>query len=576
MAFPLRLPVGTSSFAQMREGNELYIDKTAHIADMLDHAGRYCFLVRPRRFGKSLLVSTLEHLFHGHVDLFRDTVIHARRPRSGHWVWPAPAPVIRLNMNVWRAQDAVSLERGLQACIYDLFDRFALAHLARPSSEPGYLFGRLLSSLAARGDKVVVLIDEYDYPILHNLARAALPEIQEVLANFYGVLKNHDEDLRFVFITGVTRFARMGLFSGLNNLYDLSHDHRFHGLLGFTQAEVDRHLTPFMAGVTDLQGDPVPDVATQVRAYYNGYGFAPHLPAAERVYNPFTLVTCLQHGKLAHYWAETGLPGFLPKLLLAQQLTVADLRGLSYKHMVEGVLRPEHLVPLWRTADHASSQPSDVLTLARLMFQTGYLTLVSDPATGQSVTDFPNLEVTAHFATDLVLVMTRNPRFDFHHLTDVCDAVSTCNPADMQTACNDLFAQLTYYGHEPREFHYQSLVHVALLPLRHRVHLAGEVALHQGRSDLIVDMPRATVIMELKMDTRRESPLQQIRDRDYARKYRAEDKPVHLWGITVGSQERQITRIETQVLPASTHAEEEVIDVPAVPKPGGRESSPEA
>ena len=230
------LPAGTHDFSQLRARNELYVDKTAYIADMLDGYSKYCFLARPRRFGKSLLVSTLEYLFQGRADLFRGTALAERRPRTLNWIWPAPAPTIRLNMNDWHTQDAPSLNAGLIDCLEESFERFGLQRPAQ-ARDASRLFSKLLAALAADQGEVAVLVDEYDYPLLHNLENAALPEIQALLANFYGVLKNHDAHLRFVFMTGITRFARTSIFSGLNNMRDLSHEPRFNGLLGFTEQE---------------------------------------------------------------------------------------------------------------------------------------------------------------------------------------------------------------------------------------------------------------------------------------------------------------------------------------------------
>ena len=294
----LRLPGGTSDFAELRAQGELYIDKTAYIADMLDDYSKYCFLSRPRRFGKSLLVSTLEHLFQGHTDLFHDTSIQDRIPHSAHWTWPAPCPVVRLNMNDWYADDASSLQTELQFLVSGLFERFGLTPPPRGNGSAASLFGWFLNALYARRGKAVVLIDEYDYPLLHNLDNPALPAMQKVLAAFYGVLKNQDAHLHFVFITGVTRFARMSIFSGLNNMDDLSHDGHLHGMLGFTEQEVQHHLTPYMTDMADIRGNPLKDVPQRLREYCNGYCFAPEVPDTERVYNPYTTLSCLRRKRL--------------------------------------------------------------------------------------------------------------------------------------------------------------------------------------------------------------------------------------------------------------------------------------
>lgn len=534
----LRLPDGTNDLAVLRQRNELYIDKTVHIADMLDRVGKYCFMARPRRFGKSLLISTLEHLFQGHGNLFRGTALQARRPHSDNWAWPQPVPVIRLNMNGLDITNDVAVKAGLCRILLEIFDDFALS--CPPCSDDHIgLFHRLLTDVATHKGRVTVLVDEYDYALLHNLDNPALPAIQDVLASFYGVLKNHDVHLRFVFITGLTRFAHMSLFSGLNNLRDLSHDDRCHSLFGFTQAEVDDNLLPFMTNIRDSRRQPVSDTRAQLRMHYHGYCFVPGLPDTEWVYNPYTLISCLAQQILQSYWTATGIPSFLPKVLLAQRLNVADIRHIQAEEIMESAFEVEEL----RMLGSAQTRTASVLpvsTLARLMFQIGYLTLVPDRTAGEYVTDFPNQEVATSFIRHLFRLMAHPRRFDFRHTLDICRAVLAHDPATMKVACNQLFAQLSHYGFEPHAAHYQALIHTALMPIRHLTHLGSEIALQQDRSDLIVDMPDAIVIMELQMDTARENPMAQVHAKQYPDRYRDKGRSVHLWGIVINRQKHSI------------------------------------
>ncbi len=547
------LPGGTNDFAELRARNELYIDKTAYIADMLDGFSKFCFLARPRRFGKSLLVSTLECLFQGRAPLFQGTQIHDRSPQSPNWIWPEPAPVIRWNMNDWHTQDADTLNAELLAYIGDHFDRFALE---RPRGDRGAasLFRHLLIALAARKGKVAVLVDEYDYPLLHNLENPALPAIQSTLAAFYGVLKNCDAQLRFVFITGITRFARTNLFSGLNNLRDLSHETPFNGLLGFTEEEVQRYLRPYMEDMTDEERQPLADAPTRLREYYNGYRFAKGVPDAARVYNPYSTLYSLNTKVLDAYWMETGIPFFLPCMLLAHGCDVRDVRRQPGDAALKDILTPKQLAQLWQTSP-AVQRPSGRAkpALIKMMFQAGYLTLVQDQA-GRYVTDFPNLEVTTSFVQDLLPYLLENEDYALTHVTDICDAVRMRDPEALREVGNRLMATLTYLEHTPQETYYQTLLHVALLALQHQADVQAEVLLHRGRPDIVVAMARDVVIMELKMDDAPADPLAQADRQAYAKRFTDQGKTVHIWGLTIDRAAREIRDIVSKQVPASIGA----------------------
>ncbi len=544
----LRLPGGTSDFAELRAQRELYIDKTAYIADMLDGYGKYCFLARPRRFGKSLLVSTLEHLFRGHTDLFHDTSMQCRSPQSAHWTWPDPCPVIRLNMNDWHASDAASLQSELQFFIGDLCAQFGLA-LPQGNRSAASLFGVFLNSLYARRGKVVVLIDEYDYPLLHNLDNPALPEMQKALAAFYGVLKNQDAHLRFIFVTGVTRFACMSIFSGLNNLDDLSHDGHLHGMLGFTEREVRRCLTPYMTDIVDIWGNLLENVPQRLREYCNGYCFTPEVSETERVYNPYTTLSCLLRKKLVNYWMQSGTPFFLPFILKTQHCALRDIRHVDCASVMDTVIRTHRLAFLETGRESPVSRDMALTTdeVATLLFQTGYLTLVHDSETEACITDFPNLEVTDSVVKDLLRQEYQITTLDFTWTTAVCQTVQECNADAFQAACNRLMRAISSLEHTAREAWYQTLLHVALLPMQHKAHVQAEVVQHRGRADLAVVMNNAVVIMEIKMDDARKDALSQAISQEYHLPYVDQGKTAHVWGLTVGRKERQIVGMDTAV-----------------------------
>ena len=541
-----RLPDGTTDFLTLRRQGELYVDKTTLIADWLDHHGKFNFLARPRRFGKSLLVSTLEELFRGHTALFRGTAIHARRPASPFWTWPEPTPVLRFNMNLVELDDAESLKQSIREQILDSFRRAGLAAPDDIRTVP-ILFSRLLEMLCVRDGPVAVLIDEYDYPILHSLHKSFLPDVQQTLHQFYGVIKERDRQLRFVFITGITRFARTTVFSGLNNLRDLSHESALNALCGFTQAEVDQYLAPYMNEVRDADGDPVEDVPTALRERYNGYRFAPDIPDTERVYNPVSLMQALLTRHLKDHWSDTGVPGFLPGLLLESHCDLQAVRHVPCAKVTRGLYAPFDLARLWtgRMARGTDTAPG----LAMLFYQTGYLTLARHPETGACVTDFPNREVASSFVRNFLEALCRPDVMPNALGEGVRQAVWNCRPDDFQVAVNRLLVELTYLEHVPHHRYYQSILHVALLEMAYAADVAAEVVQHQGRADLVVDMGRRAVVMELKMAGSGQGAMAQALDREYQRLYTGRGREVHLWGVAIESQTRQVLQVERCVFP---------------------------
>ncbi len=315
------LPVSTGSFGTIRREGLLYVDKTRRIASLLGPENKYLFLARPRRFGKTLLVSTLEALFQGQEDLFTETWIS----QSG-WSW-TPHKVIRLDMTAWRTRDAVFLEAALQRQMIRLFRKH---RLARPDPDMGAeeMFSELIEQLAAAsGRGAVVLIDEYDAPILQNLEHPeTLRAIRDFLRGFYGILKARDEDLRLVLLTGVTRFARTSVFSGLNNLRDISSLPAYSDLTGFTEPELESCLGAHMDAMAHRLGCSRPALRDRLRAWYDGYLFA---EGGTRVYNPFSALNCLANQRFGNYWAESGTPAFLTDLFARQRHALQDLLGLQ-------------------------------------------------------------------------------------------------------------------------------------------------------------------------------------------------------------------------------------------------------
>jgi hypothetical protein len=305
------LPIGISDFKKLREGGYIYVDKTEYIYRLIKEGSGYYFLSRPRRFGKSLLLSTIEYLFKGEKELYKGLYIYSYNIGNkslvieDKWNWEETYPVIRIDFAKTQIRDEKELEKELRATIIETGKRY------RYKYNKEYTINRNFELLIERiyeGSKkqVVILIDEYDKPILDNIEKKEEVErIREVLKGFYTTLKGLDRYIRFVLVTGVSKFAKVSLFSGLNQLKDISLDERYGNICGYTQEEVEIYFKEYLERV-DLE---------EVKEWYNGYSFL-----GERLYNPFDILLYLDSKKFDNYWYKTGTPTFLIKLIKRKRI----------------------------------------------------------------------------------------------------------------------------------------------------------------------------------------------------------------------------------------------------------------
>ena len=559
---PTLLVDTTGDFGVLRRDDRLYVDKTQAIARLAGPKGdRSVFFARPRRFGKSLLVSTLAALFQGRQELFAgdsggsaETWIH----REGAWDWNSEncCPVIRLNVNITDVHEVDLLVEELHNLVRRLcrvHEVPALPEDTRLSPARGLQY--LIEDVHTRtGREVVVLIDEYDAPITSNLNRPVIEDVLDLMRSFYGVLKSCSGIMRLLFVTGITRFARTGLFSGANHLMDLSSDPVFHNLVGITPEELAGCLQPWVVQAAQALELPVPEVCEALAAFYNGYRFG---PAQSPVYNPYSLLLCLRdmgnveraqeikgrglyHG-LPNYWAESGSPGFLVRLLESGVYDLAQLPGDVGK--LERV-------------SYDASRPD----YAALMHQSGFLTRKGNQKTGWYL-DFPNREVQVTFAETIVLGRQKKlPKLDHTLRRSVQQAVLD---ADADALAGTFSACLSGLGYplqppvgvnadraEPTtirrgwtqrwdyETHYQAL-------LCNTLRMAGlppwaEVATARGRIDVVVDLPDRVFVFEIKLNDSAEAALRQACTGDYPGLFAATNKSVTVVGFNIDTQARNV------------------------------------
>ena len=509
------LPIGIQTLREIRRMDCYYVDKTAHVL-RLTREGKYHFLSRPRRFGKSLLVDTLKELFEGNGELFRGLAIH------GEWDWTVKHPVVRFRFGSgeYGHPDGVREDVDLQLAAME-----RRARLEPVRAGASLRFRELIERLCERaGRQVVVLVDEYDKPILDALPD---PEVARANRNFlrslYGGIKDCDEHIRFCLLTGVSKFLKAGLFSGLNNLNDITLDRRYGTICGYTDADLD---TVFAPELGNLDRD-------EVRRRYNGYRWL----GEGKVYNPFDILLLFDKRKFGNYWFGTGTPTFLVETLLRQGLPTPALDRMTAGEALLSAFDVEHI------------------SMEALLFRTGYLTI-----TGEEVRNggphyrlgYPNLEVRRSLGG--VLLEALLPEAVRREAEDL--------PLRERMAANDLagvgelfrgvFAAIPHqwYMNGPLatyEGHCASVIHSCFL--MQGFEPIGEDGGSRGRADMALRFNGRVYLFGFKVvDRGREgTALEQLKQKGYADKYRDLGLPVHLIGVEFGREERNIVAFSVEM-----------------------------
>jgi hypothetical protein len=515
-----KLPIGIQDFVDIREGGFCYVDKTARIYELLTGSGKTFFLSRPRRFGKSLLCSTLAAIFEGRRELFRPV---AGQPAlaidSLAWEWKQH-PVIRIDLGPGDYTQGLS---ELNATLHDNLEGAAGKYGIPLRGETlSSRFSQLIRELSGKyQERVVVLIDEYDKPLLSTIDNKDLHiAMRNVLKGFYGVLKSSDAYTKFVLLTGVTKFAQVSIFSDLNNLVDISLDGRYADLCGITQAEFERDFTPEIAEIVQESGKSRETYLEQVKRYYNGYRFS---EKPMTVYNPFGLLNHFNTGgKFLPYWFQTGTPAFLIKLIEDQRINILDLSNKR----------------VW----YEDFQKYDVenMNAVPVLYQSGYLTISRyDEKQNSFILDYPNEEVRASFASSLIEQYLHVGGEHRQSLAvKMTDALFSGDAGGAVEALKPFFASIPYDLTANNENYYQTAVHLVftMLGLRCR----SEVRIAAGRIDTLVEAGDYVYCFEFKLDGTVEEALRQIDSKDYLLPWRGGGKKLVKVGVVFDTEKRNI------------------------------------
>ena len=508
------LPIGIQTFRDIINGGYLYVDKTEQIYEMIRYPKGVYFLSRPRRFGKSLLISTLEEIFQGNRDLFK-----------GLWLYDSPYqwekhPVIHIDFSQDYIADAASLEQSLDWLLQRIARQYDLTLLGETFTQK---FQDLITQLSQQ-NKVVILIDEYDKPIIGSLEDTAEAQrIQNVLKGFYGVIKGMDRYVRFVLLTGVSKFSKVGVFSGLNNLNDLTLHPRYHTLVGITQLELEANFGDYLTELAAIEGKSDEEMLEKVRLWYNGFCFSKR---CESVYSPFSLLRLFDAYDFQNYWFETGTPTFLLNILKSRRYDLERLDEVTVPELA------------------FSTYEIESLEIIPLLFQTGYLTIKGyNPENRQFRLSYPNFEVEISFLTYLLgsygeVEKATAVNYLYHLIT----ALHAADWEQFFRTFNTLLANINYELHIKQEKYYQTIFYLIFKLIG--LEINAEVHTNHGRIDAVIETKTAVYIFEFKLDGSASEALAQIQEKSYFTRYLLSEKELHLLGVNFNMDQREATEWE--------------------------------
>ncbi len=526
-----KIATDTYSFSDIRNGGFVYVDKTATLKLLADGSlGKQFFVARPRRFGKSLAISTLQCLFEGRRELFKGLAIEPE------WDWTKTYPVLKLDMGSCQASSVADLWRKIDTMLKAESERLDVPlRMDEPAcGKFRFLMSDMIAAAdrkakekdpLARVDKMVLLVDEYDKPLLGHLGREDVNEIRDALKEFYSVIKTCEGMQRFAFITGVSKFSKVSIFSDLNNLNEFSMDARVATLFGYTHEEVKANFPESLAALGAKLGLDAEATFAKLVQWYDGYMFEEN---AEPVFNPVSVGKCLSSQKFDPYWFETGTPSFLLKLI---EKDPVDVDRIEVSQTAFSVYEP------------------DAPELMAIFYQTGYLTIKGARDDGEDriyELGFPNYEVRKAFCESLSREFSRLGAGEHSSLlSQMVGALRNDDVNDMLDALSCFFANIPANITVKREKYYQTLFYSVFVLIGARTH--AECWTNRGRVDAVVETPCGIYVFEFKLNGTAEEALAQIKEKGYHEKYLRAGKKVTLAGVAFDSEMRNLSdrKIET-------------------------------
>ena len=508
-----KYPIGIQTFSEIINGGYCYVDKTA-LVYQLANSGKYYFLGRPRRFGKSLLISTLESYFLGQKDLFKGLAIEKLEKDWTQY------PVFHLDLNAQSYQEKKDLLSILNVNLCNWEKAYGSQ---QSEATPALRFaGVVTRAYEMTGRQAVILVDEYDKPLIAAIGNENLDEeYRTILKGFYGVLKSCDRYIRFALLTGVSRFSHVSIFSDLNNLQDISLNPRYAALCGITEEELEANFKDSIEEMAQVQDSTYNDTLAKLRKYYDGYRFS---TSPTGVYNPFSLLNAFANDDFGNYWYSTGTPTLLLKALQDINFPLDGLSGYE------------------ADSDELNGGDDYETSPISLLYQTGYLTIKGyNKERGSYILDFPNQEVERSFLKFLFpkYAHVENNRTQFA-INNFVDDVRAGNVDGFMTRLKSFYADVPYELTSDLERHYHNVLFILTKLLGFYVEAEKHNA--QGRIDLVIKTKKYIYIIELKLDGTAEQALAQINEKHYADPYKSDGRQVIKVGANFNSEQRNIER----------------------------------
>ncbi|MEK7434829.1 MAG: AAA family ATPase [Cyanobacteriota bacterium] len=511
------LPLGIQTFKDIIEANKLYVDKTEEIYNLLETDDKYFFLSRPRRFGKSLLISTLQEIFLGNKELFKGLWIYDKIEFKKH-------PVIKLTMN-----DLIYSE-GVEGFKSSLFEQIKAIYknynIKLETDNHKIAFKNLIQELS-KTEKVVLLIDEYDKPIIEyieNIEKAI--EMRKVLKEFYETIKANDEYLHFVFLTGVSKFSKVSIFSALNNLTDITLSDKFANIVGITEKQLYSYFDERITILAKKLNVTEEKLKKELKNWYNGYSWN----GKDFLYNPYSLLLLFENQQINNYWFETGSPTFLIKMIKEYDIDIKKLENCVL------------------SKNDFSTYEVDDMNVYALLFQTGYLTIKEiieyDITDREYILSYPNMEVKDSLLKSILIDMT-NKKSNEISISRIIRALKSKNLDEFFKLLIALFGTIPNQIHPhkgsnviDKEFYYHTIFHIIFTLIGVRV--KSEVSVSKGFVDSVVETDDTIFIFEFKLGKKSNIAIEQIQNKKYYESYLSCNKEIYLIGVSFDMKERNI------------------------------------
>lgn len=505
-------PIGVQSFAKLREDGYTYVDKTDFIKKLISE-GNCFFLSRPRRFGKSLLLSTIEAFFRGRKELFDGLAISHY---DHDW---QPHPVFHLALNANKCQSSTDLEDTLNSFLHNLEREYGRNEI---SNSIALRFGAVIRSAYEKtGSRVVILIDEYDKPLLDSVGDTELQNsLRAILKGFYSNLKNCDPFIEFTMLTGVTKFGKLSIFSDLNNLKDISLMDEFSAICGITKDEIVKYFDSGVRYLAEKNNLTVDEAYAKLKTSYDGYHFSPESPD---IYNPFSLLNALDAGRIGSYWFATGTPTFLIEMIKRDNLPLKDFNNYETDIFT------------------LESVPADLQNPIPVLYQSGYLTIKDYDTEFETVTlGYPNREVERGFLDVLFSYYTPEKSSGFTIKNFVKD-VRSGNVDGFMTRLQGLFSGYKYSQIDlgNLELHYRNVIYLVMKLMG--FFTEAEMQTASGRIDLKVGTTEYLYLFEFKLNKNAQEAMDQINDRDYLLPFQADGRKIVKVGANFDDRIRSIS-----------------------------------